>query len=78
MATLFAPTDEAFQAVGADTLDSLLADPAALAQILKYHVIVGEHRPSPWLAPLLLTRCHANPAHLPSSRAVPCRKNDPS
>jgi uncharacterized surface protein with fasciclin (FAS1) repeats len=40
--TVFAPTDEAFAALPADTLDSLLADPDALAEILLYHVVSGE------------------------------------
>lgn len=40
--TVFAPTDEAFAALGQDTIDSLLADPDALRNILLYHVISGE------------------------------------
>ena len=41
--TVFAPTDEAFDALPEGTLDELLADPAGdLAEILKYHVIEGE------------------------------------
>ncbi len=40
--TLFAPTDEAFAALPEGTLDSLLADPEALADILLYHVVSGE------------------------------------
>lgn len=39
--TLFAPTDEAFAAVPADALAALLADPAALEQVLLYHVVPG-------------------------------------
>ncbi|KAL4425192.1 hypothetical protein ABPG75_009208 [Micractinium tetrahymenae] len=42
VATLFAPTDNAINALGEETLNALLADPAKLAEILKYHVIVGE------------------------------------
>lgn len=41
-ATVFAPTDEAFAELGADKLDALLADPIALGDIIRYHVIVGE------------------------------------
>jgi len=41
--TVFAPTDEAFEALPEGTLDELLADPTGdLAQILQYHVIEGE------------------------------------
>ncbi|TVP42102.1 MAG: fasciclin domain-containing protein [Gemmatimonadales bacterium] len=39
--TLFAPTDEAFAALPAGTLESLLADPDALRDILLYHVVSG-------------------------------------
>jgi uncharacterized surface protein with fasciclin (FAS1) repeats len=38
--TLFAPTDDAFAALGQETIDALLADPTGdLAEILKYHVV---------------------------------------
>ena len=40
--TVFAPTDEAFAALPAGTLESLLADPAALSDILLYHVAAGK------------------------------------
>ena len=40
--TVFAPTDEAFAALPEGTLDSLLADPEALKQVLLYHVVSGE------------------------------------
>lgn len=40
--TVFAPTDEAFAALPAGTLESLLADPEALTNILLYHVVSGE------------------------------------
>jgi uncharacterized surface protein with fasciclin (FAS1) repeats len=41
--TVFAPTDEAFAALPAGTLDTLLADPTGdLTQILLYHVIEGQ------------------------------------
>ncbi len=39
--TVFAPTDEAFAAVPAETLDALAADPAALQSVLLYHVVPG-------------------------------------
>jgi len=37
--TLFAPSDSAFDALGADTVDTLLADPDTLSNILLFHVI---------------------------------------
>ncbi len=38
--TLFAPTDDAFEALGTETINALLADAeGALAEILKYHVV---------------------------------------
>ena len=40
--TVFAPTDEAFAALPAGTLDGLLKDPEALKQILLYHVVSGK------------------------------------
>ena len=41
--TVFAPTDEAFAKLPAGTVESLLANPAALKQILLYHVVTGEY-----------------------------------
>jgi uncharacterized surface protein with fasciclin (FAS1) repeats len=41
--TVFAPTNAAFEALPAGTLDSLLADPSgALTEVLQLHVIAGE------------------------------------
>jgi len=37
--TVFAPTDDAFAKLPAGTVEALLQDPAALASILKYHVL---------------------------------------
>ena len=39
--TVFAPTNAAIAKLPAGTLDTLLADTAALAEILKYHVVSG-------------------------------------
>jgi uncharacterized surface protein with fasciclin (FAS1) repeats len=45
--TVFAPTDAAFAALPAGTLDALLADPTgALADVLLYHVVSGKVRSS--------------------------------
>ncbi len=40
--TIFAPSEEAFAALPEGALADLLADPAALAEVLKYHVISGD------------------------------------
>lgn len=40
--TVFAPTDEAFDALPEGTLDALLENTAALSDILLYHVVPGE------------------------------------
>jgi uncharacterized surface protein with fasciclin (FAS1) repeats len=39
--TLFAPSDDAFAKLPAGTIDSLLADPAKLTDVLTYHVVPG-------------------------------------
>jgi uncharacterized surface protein with fasciclin (FAS1) repeats len=39
--TVFAPTNAAFDALGADTINALLADTDALTDILLYHVVAG-------------------------------------
>jgi len=41
--TVFAPTDAAFAALPAGTIEALLADPSgALTDILTYHVVAGK------------------------------------
>lgn len=40
--TVFAPTNEAFKAVPAKTLESLAKDPAALKNVLTYHVLATQ------------------------------------
>lgn len=39
--TVFAPTDEAFAALPAETLEAVQADPELLAKVLQYHVVAG-------------------------------------
>jgi uncharacterized surface protein with fasciclin (FAS1) repeats len=39
--TVFAPSDEAFAKLPAETVESLLADPAKLTDVLTYHVVLG-------------------------------------
>lgn len=41
--TVLAPTDAAFAALPAGTLDALLANPEQLRAVLTYHVIPGSH-----------------------------------
>lgn len=40
--TVFAPTNAAFAALPAGTLDNLIANPSQLADILRYHVVNGQ------------------------------------
>jgi uncharacterized surface protein with fasciclin (FAS1) repeats len=40
--TVFAPTDDAFAALPAGTLEGLLADKEALTNVLLYHVVAGK------------------------------------
>lgn len=39
--TVFAPTDEAFRNLPAETLDELTGDPKRLREVLQYHIING-------------------------------------
>lgn len=43
--TVFAPTNEAFDAIPKQTLDAVLADKDKLTKILTYHVVKGEKAP---------------------------------
>ncbi len=40
--TVFAPTDDAFELLGEDTINALLQDPDTLSEILTYHVLDSE------------------------------------
>ncbi|MDM4764829.1 fasciclin domain-containing protein [Pelomonas sp. SE-A7] len=40
--TVFAPSDEAFEAVPAKTMEALLADKAQLKAVLSYHIVAGK------------------------------------
>jgi uncharacterized surface protein with fasciclin (FAS1) repeats len=44
--TVFAPTDAAFNALPAGTVDALLANKTALTEVLLYHVVSGKLTPS--------------------------------
>ncbi len=41
--TVFAPVDDAFAALPAGTVQTLVDNPPQLARILKYHVLAGAH-----------------------------------
>jgi len=43
--TVFAPTNDAFGKIPADTLNSVLADKATLTKILTHHVVAGQLSP---------------------------------
>ena len=43
--TVFAPTNDAFQAIPAKTLNAVLADKQTLTKILTYHVVAGQLSP---------------------------------
>ena len=53
--TVFAPTNAAFDAIDPDALNALLADPAALAAVLTYHVVPGSFSATDVLASDFLT-----------------------
>jgi transforming growth factor-beta-induced protein len=53
--TVFAPTNEAFSALPAGTLDSLLANKTALAMVVTYHVVSGKLMASDLMAQTTLT-----------------------
>lgn len=48
--TLFAPSDDAFKAVPAATLDKLAKDPAALKALLQQHILAGNVKSADILA----------------------------
>ncbi len=44
--TVFAPSDEAFKAVPAATMDNLIKDPEALKAVLSYHIVPAKLKSS--------------------------------
>lgn len=44
--TVFAPTDEAFAGVPAETLDAILSNQTELTRVLTYHVVAGSYNAS--------------------------------
>lgn len=65
--TVFAPTDEAFKAVPAATLDKLSKDPELLKSVLTYHVVPGALKAASINGNSSLTTLHG--AQLAASKA---------
>ena len=53
--TIFAPNNDALSTIPADKLDALLKDPAALATVLKGHIVAGKNDKAAILAALRAT-----------------------
>lgn len=62
--TLFAPTNDAFAALPEGELDALKADPAALADLLNYHVIEGRYGPYELTGEHTLTSMQGSPLNV--------------
>ncbi len=65
--TVFAPTDEAFKALPAATLDKLSKDPELLKSVLTYHVVPGSLKAASMAASGTLTT--QNGAQIAAARA---------
>lgn len=61
--TILAPTNDAFAALPAETVEALIADPEALQQVLLYHVIPGI-LPSDLVEPGSITTAEGSPVEL--------------
>ena len=61
---VFAPTDDAFAAIPAETLTALLNDPDALREILLYHVVTDELKAAEVLASASLTMASGKMANI--------------
>jgi uncharacterized surface protein with fasciclin (FAS1) repeats len=53
--TIFAPNNNAFANISSDKLDALMKDPAALAALLKGHIVTGKNDKASILAALRAT-----------------------
>ncbi|HEY4327133.1 MAG TPA: fasciclin domain-containing protein [Mucilaginibacter sp.] len=53
--TIFAPNNTAFSNIPSDKLDALMKDPAALATVLKGHIVMGKNDKAAILAALRAT-----------------------
>lgn len=59
--TVFAPNNAAFAALPAGTVEALLADPAALTNILTFHVVAGDLKAADVVAVDQLTSVQGSP-----------------
>jgi uncharacterized surface protein with fasciclin (FAS1) repeats len=68
--TLFAPDNAAFRALGRGNYNTLMANKADLAQVLKYHVVTGRITPAELAERKPLTTLAGLPVHPVRSRNV--------
>lgn len=68
--TLFAPDNSAFKALGKGNYKTLMANPADLAKVLKYHVVKGRVTPAEMAARKPLPTLAGLPVHPVESRNV--------
>lgn len=68
--TLFAPTDEAFAALLAGTVEGLLADIPALTNVLLYHVVAGQEILAAQVATGPVMMANGSPASLSTDGSV--------
>lgn len=68
--TLFAPTDEAFAALPAGTVEGLLADIPALTNVLLYHVVAGQRILAAQVATGPVVMANGSPASLSTDGGV--------
>ena len=68
--TLFAPDNSAFRALGRGNYNTLMANKADLAEVLKYHVVTGRVTPAELAERRPLTTLTGLPVHPAKSRNV--------
>ena len=62
--TLFAPSDEAFAKVPAETLKGLLKDPAKLKTTLSHHLVAGVWKPEGWMDMISIKALEGQPLRI--------------
>lgn len=68
--TVFAPNDEAFAKVPAETLNALLADKEKLVDVLKYHVVPGKLMARDVLGMSLIKTLQGSPVTVSNGQSV--------